>query len=330
MANLIMKRVYLDQNKWIDLASAKAGLDKGQRYADVLALAAAGVDRGLLSLPLSSVHYIETANRREWKSRSQLAETMAELSRFQTIAPQSALVPPELDRAFNGLCGRPTDLLPLRPFGLGFAHAFDATPRLYGAPESVPLPDGARWKLENDLRRLQEWVALSGPPPGFADKLEGYDPKAHLPIARKYAEDKENLRALRVAEGWNRGERADRVAAAEAFANFLDPLNEALERARLSASALYATGRDGLTALLKAIPTIHASKELERQRHTASQKAWEANDLGDLAALPGAVVYCDIVVTERVWTDAIRRAKLDETNQTVVLSKLEELPAHLV
>lgn len=85
-----------------------------------------------------------------------------------------------------------------------------------------------------------------------------------------------------------------------------------------------------MTTLLEATPTMHASAELEHLRHTASQKPWEPNDLGDLAALPGAIVYCDVVVTERSWADAIRRAKLDKRNQTTVLARLDELPQYLV
>lgn len=324
-----MKRIYLDQNKWIDLAAAQAGLDKGRRFADVLALATAGSTADLLSFPLSSVHYMETNNRRDWESRRQLAETMRDLSRFHTIAPQTALIPPELDRAFQQFFGRPTDPLPLRPFGVGLAHAFDMPLEPYRVPRGVPLAEGARWTIETSARKIQEWVALAGPPI-LEEGENGYDPKAHLVVAARYAKDKEALRSLRVAEGWNSGERSERVARAEAFVGYLEPLNEALDRARLSADVIYDSGRDGMSALLSAIPTMYAAAELERLRHTASQKTWEPNDLGDLAALPGAVVYCDVVVTERGWCDAIRRAKLDERFQTVVLSRLDDLPSYLV
>lgn len=85
-----------------------------------------------------------------------------------------------------------------------------------------------------------------------------------------------------------------------------------------------------MSAFLRAIPTMHVASELNRLRHTGSQKQWQSNDLGDLGALPAAIVYCDIVVTERMWAAGIRRAGLDAMNDTVVLSDLADLPLHLV
>lgn len=39
-------------------------------------------------------------------------------------------------------------------------------------------------------------------------------------------------------------------------------------------------------------------------RHEASQKQWEENDLIDPIAISTAIVHCDVVVTERQWTDS--------------------------
>jgi len=129
-----MKRVYFDQNKWIDLAAARQGLAKGERYQDVLAVVEAGVERGLASFPLSSFHYIETANRRQWRSRRELAAVMAALSRFHTIAPQQALLPPEIDLALSDLFARPLSCGAPKPFGIGAAHAFDSDIPPYRVP----------------------------------------------------------------------------------------------------------------------------------------------------------------------------------------------------
>lgn len=324
-----MKRVYLDQNKWIDLTAAMLGLRKGRRYEDVLAVLRAGVGQGLISLPLSSVHYMETANRRDWESRVQLAATMAALSRYHTIAPASVLIPPELDRALV-MFGSRVPPRPLQPFGYGVAHAFREQLPPYRAPTEIELPPGVRWQIEQSASALREWALLAGPPPAMEKELEGYDPKAHLPVAMTYAQRQEQLRALRVSEGWHRGERAERVFKAEALADNVEVMNEALERARISAAVIYDAGRDGMSKLLEATPTLHALSELRRLRSTASQKQWEPNDLGDLSALPQAIVYCDVVVTERSWVAAARRAKLDELHGTVVLADLADLARHLV
>jgi hypothetical protein len=58
-----VKRVYLDQNKWIDLTRAKHGQKSGERFADALTVARAGVEHGLISFPLSLTHYMEVTQK---------------------------------------------------------------------------------------------------------------------------------------------------------------------------------------------------------------------------------------------------------------------------
>ncbi len=48
-----MKRVYLDQNKWIDLLAIAKGKRVEQRLTDVLRVVVAGAGIGHLSFPLS-------------------------------------------------------------------------------------------------------------------------------------------------------------------------------------------------------------------------------------------------------------------------------------
>lgn len=327
---MTMKRIYLDQNKWIDLAAASKQLAKGARFDDALVLLRAGVEAGDLSLPLSSAHYMETNTRRHWESRRDLAATMAALSRMHTIAPAQSVVPPELDRALQQFFGRPSAAWPLQPFGLGVSHAFAQEIGKYRIPDGlVPLVTD-RWGFERNAKQLIEVMLLAGPPPELEAQMPEFKPLSHLEPAEQYARDKEKLRERRVAAGWNKGERAGRLARAEAFSDHMDVINEALERAAVGGDALIALGRDGMTRFIESVPTIFASSELERLRHSASQKAWERQDLTDVSALAVASVYCDIVVTERLWADAAKRARLDEKNGTTFLARLDLLPEHIV
>lgn len=325
-----MKRVYLDQNKWIDLAAAEHGSKRGESYRDTHLLLRATVEAGDVSLPLSSAHYIETANRRDWDSRRKLALVMASFSHLHTIAPGSALIPGELDRAMQQAFGRPDTLLPMKPFGHGLAHAFDRGIEPYRVPPELASYVADRWGVERGVNYMRELVMLTGLPPEAEEKLPGFKPLSHLPVAEQYARDKEELRQARQAAGWNKGEKAARVAAAEAFTDHEEQLNAALERAQVSATALYDLGAEGMTAFLRTIPTIFTASELERLRHTASQKEWERQDLTDITALGVAAVHCDVVVTERFWVEAAKRARLGHTYNTVFLRRLEDLPQHLL
>lgn len=230
-----MNRVYLDQNKWVDLASAEKGLAKGKRFEDALLLLRAMVDQGDVSLPLSATHYMETHNRRRYESRRELASTMAALSRLHTIAPSSSLLPGEFDRAFNAMCGKPVTPCELKPFGVGVSHAFGfdipVEPTVRELASNMPFPAHAQANLE----RMAEFLLLAGLPPNEEAQIPDYEPMAHLEVSKRTAREKESLRALRQAEGWHKGEKAKRVAKAQAMTEHIEPLNDALGRAEIGA-----------------------------------------------------------------------------------------------
>lgn len=59
-----MLRVYLDQNKWIDLMHALEGDERAERFQDATIMVTPAADAGYASFPLSSGHVFET-----WKAR---------------------------------------------------------------------------------------------------------------------------------------------------------------------------------------------------------------------------------------------------------------------
>src|SRR5438105_10644636 len=101
-----MLYVYLDQLHWISLAKADHRRG-GNAYLDSLALVDAGARSGYASFPLSSAHYLETANIADDARRARLAQTMGRLSRFHAIAPQAVIQSVEIDHALNKMFGRP-------------------------------------------------------------------------------------------------------------------------------------------------------------------------------------------------------------------------------
>jgi hypothetical protein len=325
-----MKRVYLDQNKWIDLAACDKGLEKCSRFRDTLTLVEAAVKRGLASFPLSTIHYIETSHRRDWLSRRQLALTMGRFSQFHTIAPRQVLLPPEIDRALHSIFGLPVYPRSAQVFGVGINHAFGSKILDYHVPESLPLDPVSRREFERWVEDQEEWVSLTGLPPELEKKIANYKPMKHREVVEEMAKSAERMRLRRRAAGWHRGDRGYRVAKASGFTENLDEMNEAFERAGIPAGHLLAMGRDAMAAFADSIPLVHATQELWRQREASVHKPWTANDMNDVDALSRAVVYCDVVVTERQWADLIARGGLDEKYETVVLCDLRELTLHLV
>jgi hypothetical protein len=175
-----------------------------------------------------------------------------------------------------------------------------------------------------------EDVSLRGFPDETLNELEDYHPDAHRTVSFNYAQRQEELRQRLRDSGWRTGERSERLAVARALIDYTVPIEQALLRAGLSWDDLFSRGRMFLSQFVEAIPLAYTDTQLERERHAAVDKRWEPNDLVDLDALSKAIVYCDVVVTERQWVSLAVKAGLDKRFNTVMLFDLGDLPKHLV
>jgi hypothetical protein len=323
-----MLRVYLDQNHWVSLTKARVGHKDGERFVDALLLLREAVDRGWVSLPLSIQHAMELQHRSNWQSRCELAGTMIQLSRWHAIARDRDLIAAEIDRMLRGAFGRPIVPRTAQVFGVGINHMMGLEIADYEIPPDLPLPPELQWKIQRFGSDLKEVLLLTGLPPNV--KIPGYEPEAGHRVAEEFAQQQEELREMRRPHGFHKGDRGRRATSVDVFAEFESAFTEALKRAGLNWSHIYNLKQEGMELALRSVPSVFVHRELRRLRHEASVKAWEESDLVDLTALSTTIVYCDVVVTERVWTDLADRAKLGERLGTTVLRNLDDLVPHLI
>lgn len=122
--------VYLDQNKWIELAKMAHGKDNSNRAKQVLREFEAANESGYVNIPLSSFHYIETSRISNVDRKIRLGEVMWRFSKGTTIIGYPAVVRHELEAAlakhFPQVTAGSLDIL-----GRGHTHAF-GTPPLQG------------------------------------------------------------------------------------------------------------------------------------------------------------------------------------------------------
>jgi hypothetical protein len=324
-----MKRIYLDQWVWVRLAQAEAAHPRGDSWRDTLLLAEEAVKKGYASFPLSSVHYIETSHKRNHEKRWRLAGTMARLSQFHTIAQGRVLLPPEIDRALREMFGRPEYTRSAQVFGIGLAHALDWERANYRVPAEFGLSSAQTSIIEKQVQPMMEWALLAGPSRELEERLGDYDRDAHRAVPREFAEAQEEHREKLLEGDWHKGDKGRRVAMANAFSNFKEPLEEAMARAGLHWGHIYNTGATGMSELIGRIPIADVDTQLQRFRHEASDKQWEPNDLDDLDFLTRAIVYCDAVVTEKHWVSLAKRAGLEDKYGTQIMSQPDELTVFL-
>jgi len=280
------------------------------------------VDGGKATFPLSSNHYYENHKQRDIRRRHHMASVMAGISQYATIASLERIIPGELDNALRARFGRPQFTRQVIPFGSGVEHAF-------GQPKSVlPIPDGLDPALEQRIYAATQFAMLGG------DTASLGIPPSQLPsmvtvFDESFRSSRQRLNDLAVSGRLARSEVVREVAAGVLY-DIIDPLGEALQYADISWKEFEAMGESGWIEFLHDLPSRDVDLELLQLRHRNPQKAWDANDLADVSALAIAVPYCDVVVTERLWTDLIKRAKLDKKYNTVVFAQLNDLISLLV
>jgi hypothetical protein len=319
-------RVYLDQKDWVGLLKARVGHRDGDRFQDALLVLREAVEHGWVSLPLSMEHVMEVHHRADWESRVALAETMVELSRWHTIGNHRRLYEAEIDRSLSVMFGRPTVPRSGQAFGMGLNHAFGRNAINYKPPEDVPDEIGE--PIKKWANGILEFAALVGAPPGF--EAPNYDPDAGRAVAKAFAEEREQMRNVRRPHDYHRGDRNRRATSVDVFGEFEKGITAALKAAGLHWGHVYDSGRTGMERLIQLTPMMAVHLELRRLRHEASPKPWEENDMNDLSALSRAIVYCDVVVTERVWTDFVKRTDLEDRFGTKVLRDLTEIVPYAI
>jgi hypothetical protein len=322
-----MLTIYLDQNKWIDLARAESGHPLGAPFVEALRVFTRAVEESAARFPLSAAHYFETGKQRDTSRRAAVAATMSRLAGTVRIAPPHVIVPGEIRRALAEMFGLPEVDTGMQLFGQGAAHAMGAPSLRYVAPtafEGAELPGD----LQAQLQRLvtpayEEALLASTVPEGIADshRIKFSDLKS-LTDDRFVAGQEE---VGRVLQEMGRG-RLDDVMLATAIADIIDPLLAAAHELGVTFDDILDVG---MGPLVERMPSRWVEMMLRRQRQANPQKLWHGNDLNDVTALAIAVPYCDFVVTEKSWSAMLNAAKVPDRFGTHVTSTLDDVVQRL-
>lgn len=314
-----MKVVYLDQNKWIDLAKVYHRKAADPTLRPVLDAALAASRNGSVAFPLSAVHYIETWKIREPQRRARLGDFMWNLSGGRTIAAgYPEILSHELEAA---LASRFPKVLP-RPFTLvatGVAHAFGTPPVVFPIPQvyrpAIPPALAAQWESAYQLAFERAAITGEGPngmtAPPFSTTAHNNRFAQHLKIFPTA------LAQLPAAQ------REDALYAM-LFVDIAEPMNEVLAHHGIRSSEFAALGKEGLTKFLHDLPTCRVDLHLHRQILKNLTLQPRPTDLEDWGGLGPAVASCDVVVCEKHFASLINRDGFRPTAR--VMADLKQLP----
>lgn len=317
-----MKVVYFDQNKWIDLARARFGAPTGARFKATFQFLSDPATRARVILPLSAIHYIETARIGGGsKKRVRLGQTMWDLSGGYTMAPHSAILDHELELALE----RRFPSVSVRPFSLiakGVAHAFGMDHPGYRIPEQFrsALPSQVAIAFERAAHVLMEESVLTGVGPRGITMLPWHMEGPNV----RFMQHLETLHP-RISQLPRR--QWEDALLALSMVDILDQLNPALHRHGISADTFEALGKEGWRAFMLDLPTRRVDVQLHRQILRNPKLRPKMSDLEDWAGLGPAAAHCDVVVCEKHFADLLLRDGFSP--KATIVTDLRELPSIL-
>jgi hypothetical protein len=276
--------VYLDQNKWIELARMSHKKDTSPRASRVLRAFEAASNGGQVEFPLSSFHYIETSRISNVDRKIRLGTVMWRFSKGVTIIGYQALVRHELEAA---LAKHIPQITPgtISVLGYGYAHAFCMSP-LKGVLAHIAE------EVERSMLVGNEILGIKPPTSRNTEYRENF--REHL--ASLHARQKEVPKDLR--ENW---------LYAMSTIDILNPINDVAQKHGLPKEVLDRLGEERLKQVINDMPTRRVDLHLHKQVLRNSNYRACHTDLEDWGGMAIASSYCDVVVCEKHMADMLKR-----------------------
>ena len=337
--------VYLDLNQWIQLSKAHSGHRDGTRHRLALDACLKAVKDGRMIFPLSEHIYAEIAKITNHRQRRDLREVIEHVCRYIVVTSLTVVQTHEIESILDLTIGpRPVPLSATNYLDWGVSRAFgkggdiriksssgeDITEQIRqthrGGPEAF---DKILIDAQLDLNRKM----IEGPDPQEEQSLRalGWNPET-IVIAHKQraSEELEQARRFNGDPKWRRGTIRDVVTAREALIEVGDIFVDGWEaRGPHAMDRFFAGQSNDLRSVYRAMPSVDVSVTLKASLHRDPHHRWTNNDIFDVMSLELTIPYCDIVITDRSMCSHLKRHKLPERYQTMVLPTLEELLIHM-
>lgn len=316
-----MTTVYLDQNHWVSLGRAYHGKSEDAGISAALTYLQSGVAHGAIVVPLSFVHYMETARITQPERRARLGTVMWELSQGFTIASGREVLINELEQAlakrFPHVTPRPFQLI-----GRGAAHAFGQSQMAYRLPEAIRnnLADADACIVEDIFSKVIEKSLLTG-----IDFAGNHATPYRLETYKKNFSG--HLAKLRPTLLQLPPKQWDDALNAMSLVDILDPVNEVLGDHGIAWDELTGSGKESLLQFIGDLPSRVVDMHLHRQVARNPMFQPKPGDLEDWAALGLAAAKCDVLVCEKHMADMLGRDGF--VPHARVIRRLAELPTVL-
>lgn len=310
-----MDIVFLDQNKWIELAQVHSGHTSSGAMAELFSQLLVGVQRKRVLFPLTVSNIIETSKCNDLDRRRNVAETQAILSLGQAHRSRAGRMTVELRAAIQRqLGGKPVDMAPYWAFAPDFMQAFEPMDELIAMP--------------NDLVRVRDLNARTHPAALYLDFMVNQDDfnrrEAIATLSQGLAELVARIESRRECFAKKSIDFRRRAYAVQAWVDNIHILNKTVAALGYSVDQLRALGGSTMRALLEDVPTMSVEVEMAA-RLESKTGALSGNDVLDMQSFYTAIPYSNRVVAERAAISYAKQAKLDSKYGIALSQSLEDL-----
>lgn len=307
--------VFLDQNKWIELARVEAGKVTSGPIATLYLQLATAVEEHRVLFPLAVSHILETSKRNDPVSRGWVAETQAKLSRGYVYRSRTGRLLVEMRTTLQRLLGaRAPDLPKNWAIAHGFMQAFE--------PMDTLIATASEAERTSRLNRLVD------PRDQYVDYMKNQDDSrrraAHVKLSMGTSELVARIEARRALLTGDSVDLRRRAYSARLFLDHQDDMIKVLHGLGHTFEQLRALGDNAAITLIEDVPTLNVEAEMAA-RLEAQTGDIRPNDVFDMQSFYTAIPYSTRIVAEKGSISRARQAKLDVRYQVSLSQSLPDL-----
>jgi len=319
----MIKRVYLDTNHWIKLAQIANGKENDPEYKKIYEKIRQLSDSGTVIFPISMASVHEFASHSDQKKREEMIDLLVDISKGWFLQPVTLFFEKEIENAIM--------------------HRIKKD-YLYDINQEI-VQKGLSYFAGLDF---EQFMKNKNPPPEFMDKLRSSFKEFNedLETIRMNLKDpkivKISLDALQANQELililekNRKKRREldkslrkRFSEASSICDLVVPhmsrfvlSNNIPPKDVLDSSQ----NLDVIRAFVEDMPALNVFCKLAYARDEVSpERPIRTNDHWDLVHFSGAIPYCDVLVTEKMFAGLSKQLKLDEKYNCIILTNLKDL-----
>lgn len=324
------KRIYLDTNHWITLAKIASGKEDDPEYKKIFHAIKELTKTDEIRVLFSAFTLQEIRKYHKIDEQHKLIDLILDISKSWVLKPHNLFTEKEIENAasfvlekkyihdiHSEILGRGAADI----FGMSFESFLQDHPAIEYLIKNNTK--GLSYDFfKKDFQKMNEDV----------ENIKKYLKSDEMKKVAKesFDESKKHLENMEETRFKNSGMKKDlfsRYSQARALCDAAVPhLAVFMQSKKIAAEQLFSTnGKERIKIFNKHLNSLNVLSILALERDFRSEKEIISNDVYDMAHLSGAIPYCDIVVTEKMFAHISRQKKLDEMYNCEILDDLRLL-----